>query len=256
VAPPLLVIVALPAVEVLSNSVVPPPPAELPGLLTNIAVAAVEDDPSKLTEPPKPFVAVPPLSVKVALPALEEVPSKNIALELPPVLLAPFTVYRVIVPAVDVFPSKKMKLAFPAISAATKPWATPELLVMPGPWMVRLWLGAIVMLNGLVAAALKIISLTWTLEEIPTAVKLFAKLNVATSPEPFGTVFGAQCVAVFQSDPVSVQEALPAKFVSGTKNKRRLIARVCQTVFIGWIHERYRDPARQSLTIPGSHRQS
>src|SRR5262245_41919911 len=58
--------------------------------------------------------------------------------------------------------------------------------------------------------------------EIPTAVNVLARLNVAVSAAPLGNpVLGVQSELVFQSEPVSFHDALPAKMTPCVETKSR-----------------------------------
>src|SRR5438309_11735862 len=56
--------------------------------------------------------------------------------------------------------------------------------------------------------------------EMPTEVNVLARLNVAVSAAPLGNpVVGVQSELVFQSEPVSFHDALPAKPVLRAQSK-------------------------------------
>src|SRR5207249_2000052 len=97
------------------------------------------------------------------------------------------------------------------------------LFVMPVPLMVNevagLAAGLAVMVKGFVAKALNVMAATSVLAETKTEVNVVARLNVAVSDTPLGTVLGVQSVAVFQSEPVSFHAALPAKVLLRAANK-------------------------------------
>jgi hypothetical protein len=218
----LFVMFEFPAVALLSNSVNPPPPLPVPGLLVKVAVDPVDDEPSKLTDPPNPLVAVPPLLVNVALPAVEDVPSKKMELADPPLVAAPLTVYCVMLPALELVPSKKKKLATPDTTGATKFWVTFELLVMPAPSMVSPSGGVTVIVNAL-APELKVIPATVVFAEMETAVVLEVA-NVAVSLAPLGKpVFGVQFAFVSQSlEPgFKFQVALPARLLPDAESQSK-----------------------------------
>src|SRR5436190_14610598 len=104
---------------------------------------------------------------------------------------------------------------------------------MPVPLMVNPNGGLAVMVKGFVAKALNVMAATSVLVETKTEVNVVARLNVAVSDIPLGTVLGVQSVAVFQSEPVSFHAALPAKVVLGAESKSNVtIARKKMCVFV------------------------
>ena len=112
--PPFAISVALPAVEVVSNSVWPPfAPLTMPPLLVIVAVPAVEL--SNAVVPPCAPLTVPPRLVKL-----------------------------VEFPAVALFVKNIVPAPAPFVSV-TKFCVVPELLVMPGPLIVSVVCGLAVM---------------------------------------------------------------------------------------------------------------
>jgi hypothetical protein len=105
--------------------------------------------------------------------------------------------------------------------------------------MVNVIPDSTVIVKEFVAKALKVMPSTCVLAEIPTAVNVVARLNVAVSDTPLGTVLGVQSVAVFQSEPVSFHDALPAKVVLRAESKTSSITaarkKTRAPVFIGLI---------------------
>src|SRR5436190_669961 len=168
--------------------------------------------------PPNAPLNVPPLLLNVPLPAVEVllncVNPPNVPLNPLPVLekLVP-------VPAVALFVNAIAPSPPDPSTAVTKCCVIPELLVMPVPLMVNVCVGVTVIVKAFVAKELNMISATSVLAEIPTEVNVVARLNVAVSDDPLGRVLGVQSVKVFQSLPVSFHAALPAKVVSRAENK-------------------------------------
>ena len=111
---------------------------------------------------------------------------------------------------------------------------------MPVPLMVNEGPGLAVMVKGFVAKALNVMAATSVLVETKTEVNVVARLNVAVSDTPLGTVLGVQSVAVFQAEPVSFHAALPAKVVLGAESKNNVtVARsndVLNLVFMLILH--------------------
>lgn len=218
---PLLVMALLPAIE-LSRKYTSPPPAPriAPPSLIKVPLPAV-DLPRKYTCPPKPRSTRPLLLVKEPLAALEV--SRN-SMKLPPKFAnaLPLLVKTVRLPAIA--PLEKNIRPCPTVSltAVTKFCRIPELFVMPTPLMVNESneeIGPAVIVNAL-APALNTIPLTSVLAEIETLVRMEVA-NVAVSDEALGTVLGIQSLAVFQSpEPGLVcHVALPAKVVAGVKRR-------------------------------------
>jgi hypothetical protein len=91
---------------------------------------------------------------------------------------------------------------------------------MPVPLIINVCVGLTVIVKAFVAKELNMISATSVFAEIPTAVNVLARLNVAVSAAPLGNpVVGVQSESVFQSPPVSFQAALPAKVVFRAESK-------------------------------------
>ena len=235
---PLLVIVALPAVELSENSVKPPlaPLTVLP-LLVIVALTALVVS-LKCKKPPTAPLTVPPLLVIVELPAVE-VSKNSVKAGLNPLTVLPLLVIAelpavepllknnvppdpapmrgalfvntVMLPAVALLKKEIDPLPPPPLTAVTKFWEIPELLVMPVPLMVSVNVGLAVIVKAL-PDGLKTMLFTSVLAESETPV-IVDRPKVAVSAELLGTVAGVQLAAVFQSPvPGAVSHvALPAK---------------------------------------------
>ena len=174
-------------------------------LQVKVPVAAVE-------LPKKSMVAFPkfePLTTKVALPAV--VLAKKLTELLRTPGMPPSTVILFELPALAL-PVKAMSPPGPpSVSPGpTKKFCiTPELLITPGPSIVKASPG-LVMVKTL-ALGLKMTLLTVVLAERLMAAVLETP-KVAVSAAPFGTVAGVQWAAVFQSpdEGLRFQVALPA----------------------------------------------
>ena len=200
-APPLLVIIALPALDLRTNSVPPPlAPLTAPPLLVMLPLPAVLPSSKNITPPLAPLT-VPPLFVKVPLPAVE-VPKNSITPLTPPLAIAALLVKMVEVPAVALFVNRIRPLILPhPQTAVTKFCATPELFVMPAPLRLNMdpsMDDALAVIVNALAPALNTMPLTSVMAERETLVVL-EKANVAVSEGPLGTVAGIQLRAVFQS---------------------------------------------------------
>ena len=205
-----MLIVALPAVEVLWNSV-PPPTAltAVPAWLLTVALPAVEVPKNFVVPPNAPFT-VPPLLLSVALAAVE-VP-KNCVVPLVTLLtVAPLLENAVRAPAVAPLVKVMVPNWLAPFTAVTKFCVMPELFAIPVPLSVSVSVGLAVIVNAL-APALNVIPLTCVPAESESAV-VPDVANVAVSAAPFGTEPPTQFVPAFQRllPGAAFHVSLPAK---------------------------------------------
>src|SRR5262249_4741453 len=195
---PLLITVALPAVEPASKTVNPPPvPLTVPPALTKVALAAVASSlkmtmPNALVKVALPAVELPKkrastLLVTVALPAVEVAPNFKpallVKLALPAVALSPKVMSPVLVKAVKL-PAVALFRKFITVGPETKIWVIPELFVMPTPLMVKSKKG-LEIVNAL-APGLNTMPLTSVGPSAMTGRLILEVANVAVSADPLG----------------------------------------------------------------------
>jgi hypothetical protein len=226
--PPLLVIVALPAVEVPKNPVMPAiAPLTVPLLLVIMALPAVEVSKNSVWPPFAPLT-VPALLVIVALPAVE-VLANSMRPPAKPLTMAPLLRKEVMLPAVALFVKFIVPWSPDPSTAVTKFCVIPESLLMPkgltAALMVNALSGSTVMVNEL-APELKWIANTVIVaaEVIETPVVLETP-NVATSDDPLGNpVLGFQLLLLSQlpSTGVASHVALPAKMALCIESKSKV----------------------------------
>src|SRR5262245_60127973 len=207
---PLVITVALPAVEPASKTVNPPPvPLTVPPALVKVALPPVAASlnitmPNALVKVALPAVELPKnrtstLLVTLASPAVEVAPNFKpallVKLALPAVALSPKVMSPVLVKAVKL-PAVALFVEFITVGPETKFWTTPELFVMPAPLMVNAKKG-LVIVNAL-APGLNTMALTSVVCEMTGRFTLEVP-NVAVSAGPLGGPLAIQLAALFQS---------------------------------------------------------
>src|SRR6266568_3393583 len=183
--------VALPAVEVLKNSIKPPPaPLTMPPLLVKVPLPAVALL-VNCVKPPFAPLTVPALLMKAPLPAVD-VPKNSMKPPNAPLTALPMLVKRVKLPAVALFVNAISPALLPA-KPAIKFCVIPELFVMPTPLMVNVKVAGAVIVKAF-PPALNTMPLTSVLAERETPV-LLEVAKVAVSDGPLGMVAGVQLAA-------------------------------------------------------------
>jgi hypothetical protein len=122
------------------------------------------------------------------------------------------------------------------LTAVTKFCVVPELLVMPVPLMVNTGLAVAltVIVKEFVAKELNVMAATCVGTVTRGDLNVLARLNVAVSPDPLGTVLGVQSNGLLQIEPVSFHAALPAKVVLAAESKNNVtVARKKMCVVLG-----------------------
>src|SRR6266568_2006323 len=189
--PPLLVKVPLPAVEVSTKNVPPPlAPLTMPPLLVKAPLSAVALL-VNCVKPPFAPLTVPALLMKAPLPAVD-VPKNSMKPPNAPLTALPMLVKRVKLPAVALFVNAISPALLPA-KAAIKFCVIPELFVMPTPLMVNVKVAGAVIVKAF-SPALDTMALTSVLAERETPV-LLEVAKVAVSDGPLGMVAGVQLAA-------------------------------------------------------------